>query len=146
MGLFKSFRSQPELEFDTQRAVMTIVISALLADGDADDEEVARMRSMCERSTIFNANSKDADDKVIEFALRVIRQQGLQAVDSAAKALPASLRETAFAYAVEVVLADGQVGEEEEAFIDALAQQLRIDEGLAQAIIGVTLIRARGEV
>jgi uncharacterized tellurite resistance protein B-like protein len=100
MGLFDSFRANSEPEFDTQRAVMTIVISAQLADGEVDDEELARMRSMCARSPIFSNNSKQQDDRVIEFALRVMRQLGEDAVARAAVALPPPLRETAFAFAV----------------------------------------------
>lgn len=145
MGLFDSFRAKSEPGFDTQRAVMTIVISALLADGEADDEEVARMRSMCARSPLFSDNTREEDDRVIDFALRTMRQMGQEAVPKAAAALPPPLRETAFAFAVEIVMADGTVGPGEEAFIDRLAGLLGIEAGVAQAVIAVTAIRARGE-
>lgn len=145
MGLFDSFRAKTEPEFDTQRAVMTIVITALAADGEVDDEEVARMRSMCARSPIFAHNSKQEDDRVIDFALASIRRLGNDALGRAAAALTPPLRETAFAFAVEIVMADGHVGAQEEAFIDRLVRLLEVDEDVARAVIGVTAIRARGE-
>lgn len=145
MGLFDSFRAKAAPQFDTQRAVMTIVISALAADGEVDDEEVARMRSMCARSPIFAKNSKQEDDRVIDFALAAVRQMGSDAIVRASEALTPPLRETAFAFAVEIVMADGHVGRQEEAFIDQLAKLLEIDEGLARAVIGVTAVRSRGE-
>lgn len=145
MGLFDSLRAKPAPQFDTQRAVMTIVIAALAADGDVDDEEVARMRSMCARSPIFARNSKQEDDRVIDFALASVRQMGSDAIARAAEALTPPLRETAFAFAVEIVMADGHVGPQEEVFIDRLASLLGVDEGLARAVIGVTAIRSRGE-
>lgn len=144
MGLFDAFKSKAEPTFNTQRSVMTIVIAALLADGDASDEEIGRLRSMCARSPIFASNSKEEDDAVINFALNVYKQLGFDAVTKAGAILPQDLRETAFAFATEVVLADGSVGTDEEQFLGRLAEVLNIPENLGQAVIGVTLVRGRG--
>ena len=111
---------------------------------DASDEEIARLRSMCARSPVFASNTKGEDDAVIDFALNVTDQLGMGAIEKAAEALKPELRETAFAFAVEMVLADGMVGQEEEAFIAKLAQLLGIHEELGRAVIQVTMIRARG--
>ncbi len=145
MGLFDSFRAKSAPEFDAQRGVMTIVVAAIAADGGIDDEEVARLRSMCARSPLFSENSKEQDDRLIDFALGAMRQLGNDALARAAAALAQPLRETAFAFAVEIVLADGSVDAEEEALIDHLASILEINDGLARAVIAVTAIRARGE-
>lgn len=143
MGLFDAFKSKAEPAFNTQKSVMTIVIAALLADGDASDEEVGRLRSMCARSPIFASNSKEEDDAVIGFALNVHKQLGFECVKKAAANLKPELRETAFAFATEIVLADGIVGDDEEKFIGALAETLGIPDDLGRAVIGVTLIRGR---
>lgn len=144
MGLFDAFKSKAEPAFNTQRSVMTVVIAALLADGDASDEEIGRLRSMCARSPIFASNSKEEDDAVINFAVNAYKQLGFEAVVKAAAPLTQELRETAFAFATEVVLADGIVGKDEEQFIGRLAETLKIPEDLGQAVIGVTIIRGRG--
>lgn len=145
MGLFDSFKTKTEPSFNTQRSVMTIVMAALMADGEVSNDEVSGLRSMCMRSPIFASNSKEEDNAVINFAFDVTKEYGFESVSKAAAKLKPELRETAFAFAIEVVLADGIVGKDEEIFVGKLAQELGIDERLAKAMIEVTLIRARNE-
>lgn len=143
MGLFDGFRAKVQPTFNVQRAVMTVVVAAIKADGKISEEEVGRLRSMCARSPIFAANSKVEDDAVIDFADHVSDQLGIDAIEKAAAVLKPELRETAFAFATEMVLADGMVGQKEEAFISQLADILGIGEDLGRAVIHVTMIRAR---
>ena len=145
MGLFDGLKTKTQPTFNAQKAIMTIVIAAIKADGNVSDEEVGRLRSMCVRSPIFAANSKEEDEAVIDFALNVSDQLGLDAVKKAAEALKPELQETAFAFAVEMILADGMVGDKEEAFISQLAGLLGVSEELGRAVIIVTMIRARDE-
>ncbi|MCF7976316.1 MAG: tellurite resistance TerB family protein [Phycisphaerae bacterium] len=144
MGLFDGLKSKTTPTFDPQKAIMTIVIAAIKVDGNVSSEEVGYLRSMCARSPIFANNSKDEDDSVIDFALNVTDQLGMEAVQQAAGSLTEELRETAFAFATEMVLADGIVGDKEESFITELAEMLGVNRDLAHAIIEVTLIRGRG--
>lgn len=145
MGLFDALRSETQPAFNIQRAIMTIVVEAISIDGNVSEEEMGRLRSMCARSPIFASNSTEEDDALIDFAINVLDQLGDNAIVHAAGALKAPLRETAFAFATEMVLADGMVGEKEEAFISKLAKTLAINEDLARGVIQVTLIRARAE-
>ena len=143
MGLFDS-KTKVEPQFNAQKGVMTIVIAAIAADGQASDAELSRMRSMCARSPIFSSNSKEEDDAVVDFALNVWQQLGEDAIKKAAAALKPELRETAFAFATEMIMADGIVGGEEEVFLNKLLQTLGLTEELGRAVIQVTMIRARG--
>ena len=143
MGFFDSFKGQVEPQFDAQKAIMTIVVSAVKADGDVSDEEFGRIRSMCVRSPIFAQNSKDEDDRVILFADNVTRQLGPAALEKAAAALKPELRETAFAFACDMILADGIVGPEEDAFISRLADTLGISGNIGQLLVHATIIRNR---
>lgn len=143
MGLFDAFKASNPIDFDEQEAIMTIVISAIMADGQADDEEVGRLRSMCARSPVFASNPVERDDRIINFAVRAISQLGRDAVVKAAAALRPPLREVAFAFAVEVVMADGVVGTEEEKFITDLATALGIGNRVAEAVVLTTTIRCR---
>jgi len=145
MGLFDGFKAKVQPTFNTQKAIMTIVIAAIKADGNVSDDEVGRLRSMCARSPIFSANSKDEDDSIIDFALNVSDQLGANAIAQAAEALKPEMRETAFAFATEMVLADGMVGAKEEAFISQLAEALGVSEETGRAVILVTMIRGRSD-
>lgn len=138
------FFKQAEPQFNTQRAVMTIVFGAMTADGEVEDEEITRLRSMCARSPIFASNSKDEDDAVIRWVNDAIDRLGNDALSTAAEALTPELRETAFAFACEMVLADGIVGQDEERYIGKIAEALDIGESVGSAIVNVTMIRLRG--
>lgn len=144
MGFFSGLK-KTEPTFDARRAVMTIVIAAIGADGEVDDQEVRRLRSMCARSPLFADNTSDQDDSLIRFATSTLSQLGEDAVRKAAAHLKQPLRETAFAFACEMVLADGTVGETEDRFISNLAQTLDISESIGDAIVTTTQIRLRGE-
>lgn len=133
-----------EPTFNIQKAVMTIVISAIKADGDVSDEEVGRLRSMCARSPIFASNTKEEDDVVISFADNVTTQLKTEAIGKAASALKPELRETAFAFACEMILADGIVGEAEDTFISMLAEKLGISDETGRIVVQATIIRMRG--
>ena len=144
MNLFDKFKTRLEPVFDTQKSVMTIVVAAIIADGKISDEEVGRLRSMCANSPLFSSNTRDEDDAIIGFAQNASEQLGADAIRRAAKGLTPELRETAFAYAIEMVLADTFVGSEEEAFISQLAGMLGISEEVGHAVILTTMIRGRG--
>lgn len=142
MGFFGGAKTKPA--FNPQKGVMTIVVAAIKADGDISDDEVTRLRSMCARSPIFSSNSSAEDDAVISFADNVTTQLKQEAIDEAAAALTPELRETAFAFATEIVLADGIVGDAEDKFISMLAQKLGISDSIGQAVVTTTIIRMRG--
>lgn len=143
MGLFDSFRAAVAPIFNVQQAIMTVVVAAVKADGAVAREEVMRIRSMCALSPIFAHNSTDQDDAVIAFADNVTSQMGEEAVVKAAEALQPQLRETTFAFACDMVLADGIVGRDEETFLISLMQRLGVSEDVGRSIVGVTLIRNR---
>jgi hypothetical protein len=63
---------------------------------------------------LFATNSTEKANAVLRFADNTTDQLGEQAVALAAAVLPPALRETAFAYACDMVLADGIVTTDEE--------------------------------
>ena len=144
MGLFDKVKSEITPAFDPQKAIMTIVLSSIAADGNVDDGEISKLRLMCARSPVFASNTTDEDNDVIDFALKQITQNSSACLNQAAEALTPDLRETAFAFAVEMVMSDGMVGDDENAFITNLVGILGIAEDVALAIIQVFTILKRG--
>jgi tellurite resistance protein len=65
-------------------------------------------------------------------------------LNAAITALPHDLTETAFAIATDIVLADGEVTEEEQKLLNDLFQLLEIPEETAIKIIDVMLIKNQG--
>jgi uncharacterized tellurite resistance protein B-like protein len=144
MGLFDKLRGSSTVTFNTQQALMTIVVAAVKADGHVSDDEIRRIRSLCLLNPLFSTNSAEQDNAILRFADNTTHQLGEQAVALAAAALPPALRETAFAYACDMVLADGIVTTDEEHTIVDLAEKLGVSEALAHAIVTTTLVRNRG--
>ena len=114
VGLFDAFKAKAESVFNPQNGVKTMSIAAVLADGEASDEEIGRLRSMCARGTIFAENFRERDNVVTNFALNIHHQLGFQGVCKAAAKISQGIRKAAFAFAAEIVLADGVIAAAEE--------------------------------
>jgi uncharacterized tellurite resistance protein B-like protein len=143
MGLFDGILGAGQQSINIQQAIMIVIISAIEADGDIADEEIARLKAMCMLSPIFASNSSDQDLMVIRFASDKNTRLGSESLSVAASNLSLELRETAFAFACDMILADGVIGSTEEAFLEKAVSQLEIDLEIAKSIVNVTLIRNR---
>jgi len=143
MGLFDKLRSAAVPTFDVQRSIMTIVVAAVKSDGSVSDGEILRLRSICSGTQIFASNSTDQDNATITFADNVTDQLGDAAIDHAASGLKQELRETAFALACDMVLADGILSDHEEGYLTQLASRLNISEDIINTVVQATIIRNR---
>ena len=77
--------------------------------------------------------------------LKVLKKGGPEAlVEKCAPVLPQRLRAPAFCNAVDIVLADGTVEDEEKELIEKLQTALEVDDDDAKKIIDVMIIKNRG--
>lgn len=143
MGLFDRLKTAAVPTFDVQRAIMTIIVAAVKSDGQVSDDEIMRIRSICSGTPIFASNTSEQDTAVIVFADNVTGQLGAAAIDHAATSLKQELRETAFALACDMVLADGIMGDAEDAFLTKLATRLDIAPQIIETLVTATIIRNR---
>ena len=65
-------------------------------------------------------------------------------VEKCAPAIPERLRETAFCNAVDIVLADGVVEDDEKELIEKLQAALEVEDDQAGLIVKVMIIKNRG--
>lgn len=125
-------------------ALMALAVAATAADGRLRPRELQRLRLMLHVSPLFR-NIADADG-YIESVARDLQPLGLRRfVERAAASLEPRLRETAYAWAAEVVHADRSVHQDEDRFLENLRRVLHIHPSLASKIRAVTAIRGRGE-
>lgn len=144
MGFFDAFRAPPRPEVGHQEAIMVVLVAAIMADGEAERSEIVRLNTICALSPIYRANTGAQDSAVLDAAVKRFQARGFDAVRESASLLPPPLRETAFALACELILADGIVSPDEEAFIEFLAEALQLQKELVMAVVHVSLIRNRG--
>ena len=75
----------------------------------------------------------------------VVKKKGVETlIDGCVESIPDALRETAFANAVDIVLADGVVEQDEKAFMEMVRKKLRIPNELALEIVSVMVARNKG--
>jgi uncharacterized tellurite resistance protein B-like protein len=148
MGLFdklSSIRQQSQLTLGPAESFAAIALIALTADGFAADTEVQALMTSLSRMQLFRSYPDDVIQKMFDRLMSALQRQGAEPLFNAAlAALPHELRETVFAVTTDIVLADGEVTEEEEAFLSDLYQALEISEEIAGKIIDVMLIKNRG--
>lgn len=148
MGLFNrlsSGRQQSQTALSPAEAFAAIALLAVAADGYAADAEVNAIITSLSRMQLFRSYPGDVMRKMFDRLLNLLQRQGAETLLGAALAsLPYELRETAFAVTTDIVLADGEVTEEEEDFLNQLYRALEISEEVGAKILDVMMIKNRG--
>ncbi|MDP3541810.1 MAG: tellurite resistance TerB family protein [Elusimicrobiota bacterium] len=123
-------------------AVMSVGAMAAAADGRWSKREIERLRMMAYLQPLFrDVRSVDAFIADRATDLRALGAPDL--LETCREALTPRLRETAYAWAVELVQADGSVAVEEHDFLQTLAATFSIPGALARKIQAVSAIRRR---
>lgn len=145
MDLLSKLRGRGDDIEDAPTALMTPIVAAMLADGRVDESEVLHVETICMTSPVFERNSNVQNERLILHVTRMIEDKGAEAMcRKAAQILSPPLRETAFMYAVRVVLSDGYIGEAEQSLLESLAVWLLIGEDRASTMIDVASIMQNG--
>lgn len=131
-------------ELDTPTALMIPIVGAMLADGVVEEDELFQIDAVCAFSPIFERNASYENELLILRATRLIEDHGVARMcERAAAVLSPALRETAFAYAVKVIFADGRYGDIEQEVLGDIRRALRIESVRAEAIIDVISVMRR---
>ncbi|MEL6399442.1 MAG: tellurite resistance TerB family protein [Cyanobacteria bacterium J06607_6] len=149
MGLFDSVfdeeKADKQIELKPEEAFAAVALVAIAADGYLSDQEGRDMTNMLSRMHIFQSYSHDVMHRMFDKLLSMLKLQGPSTlIDLAKTQLPQDLRETAFAVATDLVLSDGTVTSQEQAFLDDLYRILEIPGDTALQIVKVMTIKNRG--
>jgi uncharacterized tellurite resistance protein B-like protein len=144
MSLFHKTETGP-LTFTDKESVIALLFLVVTADGTI---------APCEEELVVAASNRMKllkEQVVPEFNAAV--QKVRDAIDSkgrpevfavAVKGLPAELRETVYALAVDIVFADGSAASEELTFLREIQESLAVSDDLATKVIEVMRIKNRG--
>ncbi|MCL1466212.1 tellurite resistance TerB family protein [Argonema galeatum] len=148
MGLFDKIaggRKQTQTTLGPAEAFAAIALIAVAADGYMTDSEAQAISTTLSRMQLFRSYPADVMRKMIDRLLGILQREGIEVLFNAAiTTLPDELKETSFAVATDIVLADGEVTEEEEKLLNDLYRALEISEENAVKIIDVMLIKNKG--
>ena len=146
MGLFDKVLggSQPAKLTDKE-SFIGVALCAVAADGVITQEEAQGIFTALYRMKMFKGTKDNEMKNMFDRVLNVIKKQGSAALTAAAKeTLTPEMKETAFAVAADLILADGVVEEEEKKFLDDLQKALEVKEDLAVKIVEIMVIKNRG--
>lgn len=149
MGLFDSvFETETKqviVSLSPAEAFACVALVAIAADGYLSEQEGQDMTIALSRMQLFRSYSSDVMHRMFDKLLASLKQYGPSELIALAKtSLPQDLRETAFAVATDLVLSDGTVAPQEQAFLDDLYRILEIPGDTALQIVQVMNIKNRG--
>jgi len=126
-------------------AFASILLCAVASDGHISDEEAQGLVTIISRMKLFENWSGDKFNSMMNRLIGMLKREGLDKfLSKATEALPDELRDTAFANACDLVLADGVVEDEEKDFLDKVQKMLDINGDTALDIVQVMIIKNRG--
>jgi tellurite resistance protein len=123
----------PAISHHTALVYVMVIVSA--ADGEMTDAELHVIGELTRLLPVFADFEKELLPATAEACAELLDDDGLEnALVMIKEALPARLRETAYALACDVAAADGAVHQEELRLLEMIRHQVGIDRLTAAAI------------
>jgi hypothetical protein len=148
MGLFDAVlgtESQTQTALNAPEAFAVIILMATAPDGHLSVEQANSIIFVLSRMKLFKSYSHEMMNGLFDKILGILQGNDFNALFDAAKdSLCQDLRESAFALATDLILAEGIVPEEEKIFLNDLYQALGVSSEIAIQIVEVILIKNRG--
>jgi tellurite resistance protein len=146
MGFFSSTKAPTSSDtFNKQEAFLAVALATAAADGNIAEEEAKGIFAYLLQQRMFNGLTQKQLSEMFKKLAKILEQEGVGGLVSIAKSsLPAELRETAFACAVDIALADGVVEDSEKALLEELQQVLSVPDDVGKSILQVMMIKNRG--
>jgi len=148
MGIFDKLlggKASGDLVLDERAAFAAVLLVTVAADGNISDDESRAFGAIVNRMQLFKSQTSSEFSAMMDRLFAVIRREDPKILlMSAAKVLPAELVETAFAIAVDLVLADGSVEDQEKQLLEDLQSALGIRDDFAEKVVTVMLAKNRG--
>ncbi|MBD2670085.1 tellurite resistance TerB family protein [Arthrospira platensis FACHB-439] len=141
----ESTDSNATIKLSPPEAFAAIALIAIAADGLVLPSESQILNSSLSRMQLFSDYSQTQKREMLDRLLTEIKTHGYNTLlKSAIAVLPKELRETAFAIATDITLADGEITKEEEDLLNDLYSYLDLSEEMATKIIDVMMIKNQG--
>lgn len=141
MGLFKKQDGEAAGAGDAlspAEALAGIAMCAMYADGVMSAEEDDELALYLADLAVFRALSDREMSACFQRVQRLAEKSGdAGLLDAAAAALPERLRPAAFLVAADLVMSDGETGDDERAFLRRVQASLKLDEATAAKILEV---------
>ena len=140
--LEQEFNENSESDWTIPEAFLCLLLEAAFADGTISPEERDEIAALVKRSRTMKRLSPQqmaAVNQTVNERMRE-RKDGLR---EACLALPMDMRLSVYAHCVDIVLADRQLREKEEAFLTRVSEIMQLEPEMVKAVRTVMLIKNR---
>ena len=145
MGLFDKVLSSSTDKLSEPEGMAGIALAAIASDGMVTEEEAAGLGTILSRMKLYQGMSNRDVNKLFEKLIKVARAEGVdKLLELSSTAIRAELKQTAFAVAADLLMADGHVAPEEKRFLEKIQRSLGVTDDLALRIVEVIAIKNKG--
>lgn len=125
-----------------QEAWVAIMYACMAVDGEISDTEIDKMCELLIVKKLFN--NKDIAD-YYEPVMKAHNLAGSRSIiDNSVSTIDAPNKPTLFALTMEILLADGILGDNEKKIAEYLSTSLELNNELAKKIVDVMLLKNKG--
>jgi tellurite resistance protein len=144
MGFFSSKTPTSNDTFNKQEAMLAVALATSAADGNIAEEEAKGIFAYLLQMKMFEGVTQRQLSDIFKKLGKILQAEGVGGLVTIAKSsLPPELRETAFACAVDIAMADGSVEASEQALLEELQKVLEVSDDLGRSIVQVMMIKNR---
>ena len=144
MDLLNEIAYGDEGKLYAQDALLAIAVCASGVYKEYDPEVVQRIASLALANPLFRTEVEAVQRRVYRLVHSITPENCEKALDLAVTSLPADLKETALAWAADMIARNGGLTDAKKEFLDELATQLSIKRKVAARILKeVAVIRIR---
>jgi len=127
-----------------QDALVAIAVCAAKVDEEYSSEKADRIAALALANPLFSKEIETVKKRVYRLVHSIIPENREKALDLAIKSLPADLKETAFAWAADMIVRNRGLTDAKREFLDELTTELSIKREVAAKILKeVAVIRIR---
>jgi tellurite resistance protein len=142
MGEDSMFAEKP---YGPQEGFAGVLLCASACDGHIADEEAQSLFLILSQKKLYQRLTEQQFGSIIDRLMGQLKKGGPEKLlEKCYPVVPTELRETVFANAVDIVLANGSVDNDEKEFIDDLKNKLDLDEQRAKTIVRVIVYKNHG--
>ncbi|MCU0707601.1 MAG: tellurite resistance TerB family protein [Pirellula sp.] len=134
-----------EAPYGPQEGYAGVLLCATACDGHVADEESQSLFLILSQKKLYQRLSPQQFGSIMDRLLGALKKGGPEKLlERCYPVVPPELRESVFANAVDIVLANGQVDAEEKEFIDGLVTKFELDPKRAKTIVRVMVYKNHG--
>ena len=131
--------------FGPQEGFAGVLLATAASDGHLGDEELTSLFNTLGRMKLYQHVPEQKFRGMLDRLSGALKRGGPEELmRSAIPAVPQELRETVFASAADIVLADGIVDQDEKDLLNNLMIALELDSTRAMTIVRVMVIKNKG--